>query len=73
MEGRTVDRCVSTNLHVVLNDDFADLWNFMVAKRLGRIVLHRLLNEPVTVSPDHHTAMKDHAVADFAIVIDVDT
>src|SRR5580698_1463752 len=51
-----VDRGVSADLHVILNDDPAILWNFLMALRTRQIA--------ESVLPDTDAGMNDDAIAD---------
>src|SRR5438477_6892803 len=56
-EGRAVDGSVGANLHIVLNNDVANLQNLAMATFVQHIT--------VTIRPDDGTSMDAHAVADL--------
>ena len=60
--GRAVNARIGTNLHVVLNDDDAQLWYLVVALRVGC--------ESEAVGTDDASGMDGDVVANLATVVD---
>ena len=57
-DSRTVDGCVSLNLDVVFQNNFAGLSDFLIAT-FGS------LRESKSISTDYHTILQPNAVTDF--------